>query len=162
MAAADVDAGYIAGHLGLDQPVVTALTTEPTVDLVSTLLRAVAAKAHEFDTLYADKLQTDIELENAVRSAETRSQTSKATAEKALKDVEEARKSLKEEGMRQSFPPCVPVDTILTVRCCAQRQSGKLWRMSFSRSRPRTRTTTPRSRRSTTRSKRSSHRTGPT
>ncbi|KAL3962839.1 hypothetical protein ACCO45_004362 [Purpureocillium lilacinum] len=101
MAAADVDAGYIAGHLGLDQPVVTALTTEPTVDLVSTLLRAVAAKAHEFDTLYADKLQTDIELENAVRSAETRSQTSKATAEKALKDVEEARKSLKEEETKR-------------------------------------------------------------
>ncbi|UNI18014.1 Protein mlp1 [Purpureocillium takamizusanense] len=101
MAAADVDVGYVAGHLGLDQPIVTALTTEPTVDLVSTLLRAVAAKAHEFDTLYAEKLQTDIELENAVRSAETRSQTSRATAEKALKDVEEARKSLKEEETKR-------------------------------------------------------------
>ena len=63
-----------------------------------TLLQAVAAKAHEFDTLYAEKLQTDIELENAVRSSESRSQTSKATAEKALKDVEEARRKLKEEG----------------------------------------------------------------
>lgn len=100
MAAAGVDIGYIAGHLGLDQPVVTTLTTEPTADLVSTLLLAVAAKAHEFDTLYAEKLQTDIELENAMRSSETRSQASKATADKALKDVESARQTLKEEGKR--------------------------------------------------------------
>lgn len=101
MAAADVDVGYVAGHLGLDQPVVTTLMTEPTAELVATLLRAVAAKAHEFDTLYADKLQTDIELENAVRSSENRSQASKSTADKALKDVEEARQSLKDEGMLQ-------------------------------------------------------------
>lgn len=98
MAATQIDTGYIAGHLGLDQSVVTSLVTEPTVDLVATLLLAIAAKAHEFDTLYADKLQTDIELENAVRSSENRSQASKGTAEKALKDVEEARQKLKEEG----------------------------------------------------------------
>ncbi|KAL6854781.1 Protein mlp1 [Amphichorda felina] len=97
MAAADVDAGYIAGHLGLDEPVITSLTTDPTAELVATLLQAVAAKAHEFDTLYADKLQTDIELENAVRSSESRSQASKATAEKALKELEEARQKLREE-----------------------------------------------------------------
>ncbi|KAL9476165.1 hypothetical protein ACSS6W_006006 [Trichoderma asperelloides] len=101
MAAADVDVGYIAGHLGLDQPVVAALTTQPTVELVTTLLQAVAAKAHEFETLYAEKLQTDIELENAVRSSETKSQTFKGTAEKALKDVEEARQRLKEEETKR-------------------------------------------------------------
>lgn len=99
MAAADVDVGYIAGHLGLDQPLLAALTTEPTIDLVATLLQAVTAKAHEFDALYADKLQTDIELENAVRGAESRSQSSKATAENALNEVQQARQSLKEEGV---------------------------------------------------------------
>ncbi|KAF4974407.1 hypothetical protein FZEAL_8681 [Fusarium zealandicum] len=103
MAAAVVDTGYIAGHLGLDEPAITALTTEPTIDLVTSLLQAVAAKAHEFDTLYSEKLQTDIELENAVRSSESRSQSFKATADKALKDVEEARQQLKnEETKRQS------------------------------------------------------------
>ncbi|KAK0766548.1 hypothetical protein N5P37_000273 [Trichoderma harzianum] len=101
MAAVDVDVGYIAGHLGLDQPVVATLTTQPTVDLVTTLLQAVAAKAHEFETLYAEKLQTDIELENAVRNSETKSQTFKGTAEKALKDVEEARQRLKEEETKR-------------------------------------------------------------
>ncbi|KAM0447822.1 hypothetical protein ACHAO4_008566 [Trichoderma viride] len=101
MAAAEVDVAYIAGHLGLDQPVVASLTTQPTVELVTTLLQAVAAKAHEFETLYAEKLQTDIELENAVRSSETKSQAFKGTAEKALKDVEEARQSLKEEETKR-------------------------------------------------------------
>lgn len=96
---ATVDIGYVAGHLGLDQPVVTTLTTDPTAELVATLLQAVAAKGHEFDTLYAEKLQTDIELENAVRSSENRSQTSKATAEQALKDVADARQKLQDEGM---------------------------------------------------------------
>ncbi|OAA51540.1 filament-forming protein [Metarhizium rileyi] len=101
MAAAGVDVGYVAGYLDLDQPVIATLTTEPTAELVATLLQAVAAKAHEFDTLYADKLQTDIELENAVRSSESRSQASKSTTEKALKDVEEARQRLKEEETKR-------------------------------------------------------------
>lgn len=97
MAAADVDLGYIAGHLGLDQPVLTTLTTEPTVQLVANLLSAVAAKAHEFDQLYADKLQVDIELESAIRSAESRTEGSKATVDKALKEVEDARQKLREQ-----------------------------------------------------------------
>ena len=105
MAAADVDVGYIAGHLGLDQPVITNLTTEPTTELVATVLKAVAAKAEEFNTLYADKLQTDIELENAVRSSESRSQAAKATSDKALKDVEEARQKAKEEGKSHNVFP---------------------------------------------------------
>lgn len=134
MAAADVDTGYIAGHLGLDEPVIASLTTDPTVELVSTLLQAVAAKAHEFDTLYAEKLQTDIELENAVRSSESRSQASKATAEKALKEVEEARQKLKEEGKSGSVCFCA---VGFEGRICAnltcltsQRTSAKLSRMS--------------------------------
>ncbi|KHN95909.1 filament-forming protein [Metarhizium album ARSEF 1941] len=101
MAAAGVDVGYVAGHLGFDEPVLTTLTTEPTAELVVTLLQAIAAKAREFDTLYADKLQVDIELENVVRSSESRSQASKSTTDKALKDVEEARQKLKEEETKR-------------------------------------------------------------
>ncbi|XWW97468.1 hypothetical protein V2A60_005450 [Cordyceps javanica] len=101
MAAAAIDVGYLAGHLGIDEPVLTTLTTEPTVDLVAILLQAVTSKAHEYDTLYADKLQTDIELENAVRSAESRSQASKSTSEQALKDVQQARQKLQEEETKR-------------------------------------------------------------
>lgn len=99
MAAAEVDVGFVAGNLGLDLPVVQAVTTSPTAELVATLLQAVQKKLHEYDELYSSKLQVDIEYEAVVRSAETRSQTSKSTVEKALKDTEEARQKLKEEGM---------------------------------------------------------------
>ncbi|KAJ2980856.1 hypothetical protein NQ176_g2381 [Zarea fungicola] len=101
MAAAAVDVGYLAGHLGIDEPVLTTLTTEPTVDLIAILLQAVANKAHEFETLYADKLQVDIELENAVRSAESRSQASRSTADQALKEVEEARQKVQQEETKR-------------------------------------------------------------
>lgn len=98
MAAAEVDLAYVSGHLGLDPSILVTLTSGPTVDLVLTLLQAIALKAHEFDDLYANKLQIAIELENAVRSSETRSQTYKSTAENALKEVEQARQKLKDEG----------------------------------------------------------------
>src|SRR5688572_12550704 len=98
MAAAEVDVGFVAGNLGLDLPALQAVTTNPTAELVATLLQAVQKKLHEYDELYSSKLQVDIEYEAAVRSAESRSQTSKSTVDKALKDTEEARQKLKEEG----------------------------------------------------------------
>ncbi|RDA90853.1 hypothetical protein CP533_1542, partial [Ophiocordyceps camponoti-saundersi (nom. inval.)] len=103
MAAPTFNFGYVAGHLGLDPPLLITLTTKPTAKLVFDLLQAVANKAQEFDDLHSNKLQADIELENAVRSAEARSQTSKTTTESALKEVQEARQKLKdEETQRQS------------------------------------------------------------
>lgn len=120
MAAADIDVGYIAGHLGLDEPVLSSLVSEPTIDLVATLLQAVAAKAHEFDTLFSDKLQIGIELENAVRSSESRSQNFKATADKALKDVEEARQKLKDEGM---YLRCGSASLVANLTTETKRQS---------------------------------------
>ncbi|RDA86926.1 hypothetical protein CP532_1878 [Ophiocordyceps camponoti-leonardi (nom. inval.)] len=101
MAAPKFNLGYVAGHLGLDQPILTALTTKPTAQLVFQLLQAVSTKANEFDDLHANKLQADIELENAVRSAEARSQTSKTTTESALKEVQEVREKLQDEETKR-------------------------------------------------------------
>lgn len=97
------DVQYVAGHLGLPEATLSTLLGEPTADLVATLLGAVAAKAREFDALYSEKLKVDIELENAVHGSETRCQSFKATADKALKDVEELRQKLKEEGTWSLF-----------------------------------------------------------
>lgn len=100
MAAAEVavDFAYLSTHLGVPEETLTTVASQPTPDLVKAVLQAVIAKAHEFDALYTEKLQVDIELENAVRSSEARCQTFKATADKALKDVEEVRKKLQNEG----------------------------------------------------------------
>lgn len=100
MAAAEVavDFAYLSTHLGVSETTLTTVASQPTPDVVTAVLQAVFAKAQEFDALYAEKLQVDIELENAVRSSEARCQTFKATADKALKDVEEVRKKLQTEG----------------------------------------------------------------
>ncbi|KAJ0344664.1 hypothetical protein KNSL1_009161 [Colletotrichum chrysophilum] len=99
--AAAVDVGYVAGHLGLPESTVSTVTTEPTPELVASLLEAVISKAREYDELYAQKLQVDIELESANHSAESKCQSFKATADKALKDVEEVRQKLKEEETKR-------------------------------------------------------------
>jgi nucleoprotein TPR len=98
MAAAAVDVGFVARHLGLAETVVVGASTEPTAELVAAVLQAVEAKAREYDELYAQKVHVDIELENAVHSSEARCQAFKATADKALKVVEELRQKLKDEG----------------------------------------------------------------
>jgi nucleoprotein TPR len=98
MAAADVDVGYLSTHLAVPEDTLVGVTTNPTVELVKAVLQAVAAKAQEFETLYAEKINVDIELEAAVHSSEARTQQSKSTADKALKDVEELRQKLKDEG----------------------------------------------------------------
>lgn len=111
MAAAEVavDFAYLSTHLGVAETTLTTAASQPTPDVVIAVLQAVFAKAQEFDALYAEKLQVDIELENAVRSSEARCQTFKATADKALKDVEEVRKKLQAEGKPQARL-CMPYE----------------------------------------------------
>jgi hypothetical protein len=97
--AAAVDAGYLATHLGVPQETITSVVNSPTADLVRAVLDAVTSKAHEYEELYSGKLQVDIELESVVRSSEARCQAFKATADKALQDVEDVRRKLQDEGM---------------------------------------------------------------
>lgn len=121
MAAAEVavDFAYLSTHLGVPETTLTTVASQPTPDLVTAVLQAVVAKAHEFDALYTEKLQIDIELENAVRSSEARCQTFKATADKALKDVEEVRKKLQSEGEPPESDPSLAwyrCDRVLQVK----------------------------------------------
>ncbi|KAM0276559.1 hypothetical protein ACHAQH_006610 [Verticillium albo-atrum] len=101
MAAAAVDTGRIAGHLGLAESAVQTITTDPTPELVASFLQALIAKADEFDEVYNAKLMLDVELESAHRNAEERCRNAKATADKALKDVEEVRQKLREEETKR-------------------------------------------------------------
>ena len=98
MAAADVDVGSLSAHLGVPEETLHSIITTPTVDLVKAVLQAVAQKAQEYNTLYSEKLNLDIELETAVRNSESRTEQFKTTTDKALRDVEEVRQKLKDEG----------------------------------------------------------------
>lgn len=98
MAAADVDVGYLATHLGMPEENLSNVITDPTAELVRAVLAAVSDKAHEYDALYSEKLQLEVELETNVRGAEAQRDASNERANKAQKDVEEIRQKLQQEG----------------------------------------------------------------
>ncbi|CZR57122.1 related to nucleoprotein TPR [Phialocephala subalpina] len=97
MAAAVLDVDYLSAYLSVPQQSISNAIDAPTAELVRSILDAITAKAREHDELAADKLRVDIELENAVRSSETRIEGLRANVEKAQKTVEEVRTKLNEE-----------------------------------------------------------------
>lgn len=98
MAAAVLDVQYLSAYLSVPEQILTSIVDTPTAELVRSVLEAVTAKAREHDELAADKLRVDIELENAVRSSETRIEGLRTTIEKSQKTLEDVRIKLKEEG----------------------------------------------------------------
>jgi len=103
MATAVLDVDYLSAYLSVPQQTLETVVDNPTAELVRSVLEAVTAKAREHDELAADKLRVDIELENAVRSSETRIEGLRSSVEKAQKNVEELRTKLNEEGKLFEF-----------------------------------------------------------
>ena len=95
MAAAEVDFAYLSTHVGVPEANVQAAVTAPTADLVKTIFEAILARLRDVEQ---EKFQLEIELEGAIRSSESRCEQFKATADKALKDVEGVRQKLQDEG----------------------------------------------------------------
>jgi nucleoprotein TPR len=103
MAVTVLDVEYLSAYLSVPNQTLTSVVDTPTAELVRSVLEAVTAKAREHNELLSDKLRVDIELENAVRSSETRIEGFRSTIEKSQKTVEEVRIKLKEEGKHDSI-----------------------------------------------------------
>ncbi|KAH1749142.1 hypothetical protein KXV50_009249 [Aspergillus fumigatus] len=102
MATATVELPYLASHYAIAESTLTTLTQAPTVELVNQLLEAITKKAHEYDELKSDKLRLEVELENAVRSSDSKIKVLKSSVEKSHTEVEEARKKLHESENARS------------------------------------------------------------
>ncbi|GFF55261.1 protein MLP1 homolog [Aspergillus lentulus] len=102
MATATVELPYLASHYTIAESTLTTLTQAPTVELVNQLLEAITKKAHEYDELKSDKLRLEVELENAVRSSDSKIKVLKSSVEKGHAEVEEARKKLHESENARS------------------------------------------------------------
>lgn len=98
MADAAVQLPYLATHYEIPESTLSSLTEAPTVDLVNQLLQSITKKAHEHDELKSDKLRLDVELENAVRSNESKVKVLKTTIEKGHAEVQDLRTKLHESG----------------------------------------------------------------
>lgn len=98
-AATVVDIGAISSSFGFEEPKLQTILDAPTADLVREFLVSLTTKAQEFDDAKAEKLRTDVELENTLRNNESRTKSLKAANNKSLKEIEELRKSLNAQGM---------------------------------------------------------------
>lgn len=98
MAAATIDTPYIAASFNVPEPTLHSLLEAPTVELVQVLLEQLESKAREYDSITAEKLRSDVELENAVRTGEVRARALKSSLDKALKEVEQLRTKINDEG----------------------------------------------------------------
>ncbi|PYI29237.1 hypothetical protein BP00DRAFT_401233 [Aspergillus indologenus CBS 114.80] len=104
MATATIELPFISAHYSIAESTLSTLTQAPTVELVNQLLEAISKKAREHDELKADKTRLEVELENAVRSSESKVKVLKSSIEKGHAEVEETRKKLHEsENARSSL-----------------------------------------------------------
>lgn len=105
MAATTIELPYLASHYSIAESSLSTLTQAPTVELVNQLLEAITKKAREFDDLKSDKLRVEVELENAVRSSDSKIKVLKSSVEKGHAEMEETRKKLHESGLYYVQPP---------------------------------------------------------
>lgn len=112
MADAAVELPYLSSHYAIPQATLSSLTEAPTVDLVNQLLQSITKKAREYDELKSDKLRLEVELENAVRSNESKIKVLKSTVDKGHAEVEDLRKKLHDSGNLLPFQ--IQSDALLT------------------------------------------------
>ena len=98
MAAVAVDTHYIATSFDISHDKVETLITSPTTELVKELFERLATKAKEHEKTKASKLKTEIELESVLRSNETKTRGIRANLDRVLKESEQLRKKLIEQG----------------------------------------------------------------
>jgi len=101
---AAVDVPYLATAFELPEDEIQILLDAPTAELVKEFLASVSSKAQEYDNIKAEKLRVDVELENTVRTSETKVKAQKAIATKHAKEIEELRTKLNDaEGAREAL-----------------------------------------------------------
>lgn len=101
---AAVDVPYLATAFELPEDEIQILLDAPTTELVNQFLNSVSSKAHEYDDIKAEKLRVDVELENTVRTSDTKLKAQKAIATKHAKEIEELRTKLNDaEGAREAL-----------------------------------------------------------
>lgn len=98
MAAVAIDLPYLSAFYSIPRATLTTLREAPTVELVNSLLVQIEVKARENDEIKAEKLRIEVELENAVRSGESKARVLKSSVDKSLKEVADLRSKLKAEG----------------------------------------------------------------
>lgn len=104
-----VDTALIAAAFSIDEPSLDSLLDAPTQDLIKDFLSTLTARAKDVDSLKAEKLRSDVELENTVRAGESKLKALKATLSKNSQEIQDLRKSLDDQRMFPTLSPARPV-----------------------------------------------------
>ena len=102
MATAQIDIPYISSYTSLPETSLTTLLSTPTAELVRTLLSTILIKAREHLELQSEKIQLEVELENAVRDGEAKSRQMKESVDRSLQESANLRQQLQAAG--QTIP----------------------------------------------------------
>lgn len=97
-----VDITRLSTFLDVPDEQVAALSTM-TEDYIVSILQAVLSRANEFDDLKADKLKLDVELEQCVRTADSRVKSMKGQLDSALAETQELRLKVSNTGLSSFF-----------------------------------------------------------
>jgi hypothetical protein len=121
-----VDTALIAQAFSIDEPQLDSLLDAPTQDLIKDFLSALTARAKDFDNLKADKLRSDLELENTLRAGESKVKALKATLSKNSQEIQDLRKALDDQRMYLDFPAALLLMSLTPLaRKCSRRPSDR-------------------------------------
>lgn len=98
MATVNLDLPHLSSFCSLPESSLRELLSNPTVQLVRTLLEKVSVRSHEYESLKAEKLKLAVELENAVRAGEVKSRVLKGSVDRVSKEAAELRNRVQAEG----------------------------------------------------------------
>ena len=97
-AAVDVNLSQLSSFTSLPESTFSNLLSNPTSELVKTLLTQISSKAQEYETVKSENVKLGVEVENAVRTGDTKSRLLKGSVEKGLKEATDLRQKLQAEG----------------------------------------------------------------
>lgn len=93
---ATLDVPYLSNTYDVSESNFQSLLDAPTVELIKDFLTSLTTKAREYDSLKADKVKVDVELESTVRTSEAKVKAQKAAVTRYAKEAEELRSQLQE------------------------------------------------------------------
>lgn len=115
MAAVEIQLPPIAQFLGVPTVDLVVGLEEPSKVTIQRIYQAILSRASEFETLRAQKLKADVDLENAVHGQQSRSNVSKAAVEKHLAEISRLRTQVESEGKLRAgvWPSSLALTSVL-------------------------------------------------
>ena len=100
----EVDIESLSAFSSVPQTDISTLLTQPTVDLVTSFLGSISQRAKDCEQVKSQKVRLEVELEQSVRTRESKVKLFKNSAEKALAEVSKLRADLQASGWCE---PCM-------------------------------------------------------